>query len=544
MIDPEPADLAVILPTRDRASVLARTLDALRCQTVSGFQTLVVVDGKDQLLPRSSQAEVLVQEHRGPGAARNTGVKATNRELVLFLGDDMVPGPDLVRAHLEGHRRHPAVEHAVLGGVHWHEEVRRNTVVEWLDNSGTQFEYKKIVGDHAGWGRFYSCNVSLKREFFLSVGGFDEDFEFDYEDLDLGFRLNEKGMVLWYEPEATAKHLHPYSFETLARRYESRAPAERLMERKHPWFEPYFAQKVRAAAQRPRASAGWLLASKACPTRGGRITEHVGSRVDTWFHQRLAPRFEAAWEAQDDLSDLRAYLGGSFDIGLLHDHRRKLEEEEHSAPSESAFYRTSRIYLYDLTAFAMMGVKRRYLTALRSVIPPGSKVLDYGCGIGSDGIRLAAQGYRVTFADFDNPSTGYLRWRLERRKIDAKVYDVERFVPSGFDTAYAFDVIEHTDDPYGFLSELESRADVVAVNFLEHDESDTHLHRPLPIPDLLDRSTRMGLLHYRRYHTNSHFVIYRTSGRRRARSYYERFTGETERRTAPWRARARQALTG
>jgi GT2 family glycosyltransferase/2-polyprenyl-3-methyl-5-hydroxy-6-metoxy-1,4-benzoquinol methylase len=543
MIDPKAADLAVIVPTRDRGPVLARTLDALRRQTVNGFQTLVVVDGADQLLSQSGEAEVLVQDHRGPGAARNTGVKATNRPIVLFLGDDMVPGPDLVRAHLDGHRRHPAVEHAVLGTVNWHEEVHRNAVVKWLESSGTQFEYEKIVGDDAGWGRFYSCNVSLKREFFLSVGGFDEDFEFDYEDLDLGFRLNEKGMVLWYEPRAAAKHLHPYTFEALARRYESRAPAERLMARKHPWFDPYFAQKVRAAAQRPRVSAGWLLASKACGTRRGGITEHVASRVDTWFHQRLSPRFEAAWEAQDELSDLRAYLGDSFDFRLLHDHQRKLDEEEHRATSESAFYRTSQMYLYDLTAFAMMGVKQRYLAALESVIPPGSKVLDYGCGIGSDGIRLAERGYCVTFADFDNPSTSYLRWRLEKRKSDAPVYDVEQFVPSGFDAAYAFDVIEHTDDPYGFLSELESRADIVAVNFLEHDPSDTHLHRPLPIRDLLHRSTRMGLLHYRKYHTNSHFVIYSTSGRHPARSTYERVTGEIERRTAPWRARARQALT-
>ena len=76
-------------------------------------------------------------------------------------------------------------------------------------------------------------------------------------------------------------------------------------------------------------------------------------------------------------------------------------------------------------------------------MPPGSRLLDYGCGIGSDGLMLLEAGYRVEFADFDNPSTEYLRWRLEQRGFDAPVHDLDKDVPDGFDAAYAFDVIEH-----------------------------------------------------------------------------------------------------
>jgi hypothetical protein len=154
-------------------------------------------------------------------------------------------------------------------------------------------------------------------------------------------------------------------------------------------------------------------------------------------------------------------------------------------------------------------------------------VLDWGCGIGTDGLRLLEEGYGVSFADFDNPSAAYLRWRLERRGLDAPVYDIGRLgeIPGGFDAAFSFDVIEHVDDPFGFLEELERRARIVVVNFLEPDADDTHLHKPLPIRALLDHAERRGLIRYRRYHGRSHFVIY---GGDRS-STIERLWGKTQR---------------
>jgi SAM-dependent methyltransferase len=159
----------------------------------------------------------------------------------------------------------------------------------------------------------------------------------------------------------------------------------------------------------------------------------------------------------------------------------------------------------------MSGTKAPYIADLLAAVGPGASLLDYGCGIGADGLRLTEVGYRVSFADFANPSTEYLRWRLRRRGIDATVFDLDAdAIPTGFDAAYSFDVIEHVEDPFAFLAELEQRAGVVAVNFLEEDPHDTDLHRPLPIPALLDHAAASGLLRYRRYHGRSHFVVYRS----------------------------------
>jgi SAM-dependent methyltransferase len=208
---------------------------------------------------------------------------------------------------------------------------------------------------------------------------------------------------------------------------------------------------------------------------------------------------------QDELSE---YLGKEFELAKLRRYQATLDAEYATVGDERRFYRVSRGYLYNLTAFAMTETKVPYLRELVRRVPPGSRVLDYGCGIGSDGLLLLEAGYRVEFADFDNPSTEYLRWRLEHRGLEAPVHDLDHGVPGGFDAAFAFDVVEHVPDAFAFLGELEHRAALVEVNFLE-EEHDQGLHHELPIGALVRHAAQRDLRFYRVFHGGSHLVIYR-----------------------------------
>lgn len=505
-------DVTVIIPTRDRWQILTRTLNMLENQSALGFEVIVVVDGLDQQVPELPQAAVIRQDKGGPGAARNRGVSETSRPLVLFLGDDILPDPKLVESHLDTHRSDPREQVAVLGRTEWHPSVARGPHNRWLEWSASQFDFAGIRGIDAGWGRFYSSNVSLKRELFARAGGFDESFTFDYEDLDLAYRLHQNGLVLRYQPNAVGQHLHPYDWDALVRRYHSRGEAERQMSEKHDWFEPFFRRRIAAAFQHSPLSVAWPAMATRLPKDAGKVGTRLRWASDVWYHQQLAAPFFGGWNGGDDLADLKEYLGDKFDPDALTRHQALLEEEEMEAPDESTFYKTSNNYLYDLTMFAVWGTKEPYLNVIRRLLPEGGRLLDYGCGIGADGLRLMRSGYELAFADFDNPSIKYLRWRLEHHGLQAPIYDVEKDVPGGFDLAYSFDVIEHVDDPKDFLQRLESRARIVLVNFLEPDSDDTHLHRPLPVRRLLNRATRKGLLFYQRFEGRSHLVAYRSSG--------------------------------
>lgn len=214
-------------------------------------------------------------------------------------------------------------------------------------------------------------------------------------------------------------------------------------------------------------------------------------------------------DAEREQEELREYLGGEFDLAKLQQYQRTLDSEYDEVGDEDRFYRVSQGYLYNLTAFAMTGTKLPYLRELTRRVAPGARILEYGCGIGSDGLMLLEAGYRVEFADFDNPSTRYLRWRLERRGLQAPVHDLDREVPAGFEAAFAFDVIEHVPDAFAFLGEMERRARLVEVNFLE-EEHDQDLHRELPIAALLDHAAA-GLVFYRVLHGGSHLVLYESA---------------------------------
>lgn len=226
--------------------------------------------------------------------------------------------------------------------------------------------------------------------------------------------------------------------------------------------------------------------------------------------------------------ELAAYLGDRFDRDRLVRWEQTLEEEAARIGDEATLYRTSEAYLYNLTAFAMTQTKAPYLAELAGLVAPPARILELGCGIGSDGLALLEAGYEVTFADFDNPSTRYLRWRLERRGLDARIVDVDREpLPAGFDAAFAFDVLEHLDDPLATLRTLEERARVVVVNLLAPQPGETALHRALPVGELLQHALDRGLLRHRLLHGRSHLIAY-APGRRgswRARRSARRFTG-------------------
>jgi hypothetical protein len=242
-------------------------------------------------------------------------------------------------------------------------------------------------------------------------------------------------------------------------------------------------------------------------------------------------------DADVEEAELRAYLGPRFDRRLLERHGEEVEAELARMGDEGTLYRTSEAYLYDLTAFAMWETKDPYRAAVTGAVLPGASLLDYGCGIGSDGLRLLAAGYRVGFADFANPSTRYLRWRLERRGLEAPVYDLDSdAIPGGFDLAYAFDVIEHVEDPFAFLAGLEARARLVLVNLLEPEPGDISLHHELPVADLLDHALARGLRSYALHHGRSHLVLYEP-GRRRAKP----LAAAAARRAAARLRRARHA---
>ena len=90
-------DITVVVPTRDRPAGLRCCLARLAAQTAA-VEIVVVDDGSDDVEAVAAavaaiDARLVRQQRRGPGAARNAGVRAARAPIVCFTDDDCEPAP-------------------------------------------------------------------------------------------------------------------------------------------------------------------------------------------------------------------------------------------------------------------------------------------------------------------------------------------------------------------------------------------------------------------------------------------------------------------
>lgn len=317
----DPVRISVVIPTFNRPDALPRTLDRLARQTFDPerFEVVVVEDTKNEapVEPPRARFPIRVMRADAPGAsnARNAGWRAAAHPVVLFLGDDIIPAPDLVARHAALHGQHRRDDVGVLGHVDWARELKRTAFMIWLDN-GIQFNYPSINGTKAGPGHLYTANVSLKRAALERVGGFDADrYPFLYEDIDLGIRLFEDGFRLIYDRDAAGEHLHDPQLERWKARMAIQARAERSWIRHHPGEQPYFHTRFTDALRRPAVNGrlGRVLLPYV-PRTTPLIGPRIWARADLYFRQQLGRPFVDAWD-QDERDERSRNSAGSAPAG-------------------------------------------------------------------------------------------------------------------------------------------------------------------------------------------------------------------------------------
>ncbi len=228
------ACLSVLLPTYNRVDALARTLHALENQTLADdlFEIIVVDDGStdgtaDFLQKFCKQTGLqfsyaVLARNGGPARARNAGLAMVCCDVVLIIGDDIEPDHTLLAKHHKFHTENPQESFALLGHVSFPQELSSTSFMHWLETAGRNyfFNYAELHdGQEAEPIFFYTCNVSVKMALLEKSGWFDESFPYaSHEDLELGYRLADKGMRLVYDSTAKGYHWHTLTIQGIARR--------------------------------------------------------------------------------------------------------------------------------------------------------------------------------------------------------------------------------------------------------------------------------------------------------------------------------------
>jgi glycosyltransferase involved in cell wall biosynthesis len=234
-------DFSVVIPTYNRPEMLVRVLDALDSQVdAPSFEVIVINDGSrdetERVMSERKGITFRTQPNGGPGRARNHGVSLARGRYVVFIGDDTVPEPRFLAEHARVHAEagHDPLA-ACLGYTGWPHSERVTAFMDYINDYGLQFGYKLIRhGQVVPYNFFYTSNISIDRE-VLVAHPFDTTFpSAAWEDIELAYRLDAKGLKIHYNERAVTRHYHPMDIDSFARRQYTVGKSGAIFYEKHP----------------------------------------------------------------------------------------------------------------------------------------------------------------------------------------------------------------------------------------------------------------------------------------------------------------------
>ena len=179
--------VSVIVPTYNRAWIVAEAIDSVLDQAYANLELIVVDDGStdatDSLLSDYNDRAIVVRQvNQGVSPARNTGIRAASGDLIALLDSDDSWLPGKVRAQVDFFNTHPQALICQTNEIWIRNGIRVNPGRRHRKSSGMIFEQSLAL-----------CLVSpsavmMKKALLDEVGLFDESLP-ACEDYDLWLRI-------------------------------------------------------------------------------------------------------------------------------------------------------------------------------------------------------------------------------------------------------------------------------------------------------------------------------------------------------------------
>jgi len=205
---------SVVVPVYNRGCLIRETLDSVFAQEFEDYEVIVIDDGSTDktvsvLREYKDRITLLRQENKGPGAARNAGIKAANGEYVVFLDSDDHWFPWTLSRYREAIRTYDQPSFLSAPVCYFTTDDERGNIGDGCDPSTVEGTYFGDFLEAAGQGIYVSSNSSAVRRSALNdVGGFAST-NINAEDHDLALRLGTKpGFVQIESPPMVAVRRH------------------------------------------------------------------------------------------------------------------------------------------------------------------------------------------------------------------------------------------------------------------------------------------------------------------------------------------------
>jgi len=226
--------VSVVVCTYNGSRTISECLDSLARLDYPDYEVIVVDDGSTDgaaAIARRYACRLIQTENRGLSSARNAGLGAATGEIVAYLDDDASPDPHwltyLAATFLSS-------SHAGVGGPNV-APPGDGPIAECVARAPggpvhvllTDREAEHIPG----------CNMAFRKACLEAIGGFDPRFRVAGDDVDVCWRLQERGWTLGFSPAAMVWHHRRNSLYAYWKQQIGYGRAEAMLERK--WPEKY-----------------------------------------------------------------------------------------------------------------------------------------------------------------------------------------------------------------------------------------------------------------------------------------------------------------
>jgi GT2 family glycosyltransferase len=226
--------ISVVVCSFNGGRTIRDTLEALQRVDYPDYEVIVINDGSTDDTPRIARefgVRLISTENRGLSSARNTGWQQATGEIVAYIDDDAYPDPHWLK-YLAA--TFLTTSYVGVGGPNlapaddgWIADCVANAPGGPVHVLVSDREAEHIPG----------CNMAFRREALEAVGGFDPRYRAAGDDVDICWRLQERGWTIGFSAAAMVWHHRRNSLRMYWKQQRGYGKAEALLEAK--WPERY-----------------------------------------------------------------------------------------------------------------------------------------------------------------------------------------------------------------------------------------------------------------------------------------------------------------
>jgi GT2 family glycosyltransferase len=226
--------VSVVVCSYNGARTIGECLEGLLHLEYPDFEVIVIDDGSTDSTAAIAAAygvRLISTENRGLSHARNSGMEAATGEIVAYLDDDACPDPHwltyLAATFL-------STTHAGVGGPNI-APAGDGPIADCVANAPGNPTHVLLSDREAE--HIPGCNMAFRKACLHAIGGFDPQFRVAGDDVDVCWRLRQRGWTLGFSPAAMVRHHRRNSLRAYWKQQTGYGKAEALLERK--WPEKY-----------------------------------------------------------------------------------------------------------------------------------------------------------------------------------------------------------------------------------------------------------------------------------------------------------------